>query len=249
MKLACASGVFDRAFRRGDLTQLEFIDACARELACDGVVLDVRHFPRVDVEYLAQLKKMATDLGLAIAAYLDDTFFLAESEGMAAAIDRALRLGALLVAAPLAQQTAMAWSEQLARIGMATSLAKSANVTLAVRNAPGSFAATGYDCKRVTKEGDSAWLRLGLEPALFDAATEPAVLADRTVMLWCDAAHSHEDDRIDAFTGFRGFLVLDRRDGDATLESMRAALLDRASVCRAGHIEPALAGGCGPGAG
>ena len=249
MKLACASGAFDHAFRHGELTQLEFIDACARELACDGVVLDVRHFPRIDGEYLAQLKKMATDLGLAIAAYVDDTFFLAESEGMAAAIDRAVRLGAPLVAAPLARQTAMAWSEQLARIGMATLLAKSANVTLAVRNTPGTFAVTGYDCKRVTKEGDSAWLRLGLEPALFDAATDPASLADRTVMLWCDASRPASQDRVGAFAEFRGFLALDRSDGSATLESARAALLDRASVCRAGLNEPALAGGCGPGAG
>ncbi len=248
MKLACASGAFDRAFRQGDLTQLEFVDACARELACDGVVLDVRHFPRIDVEYLAQLKKMATDLGLEIAAYVDETFFLAESAGMAAAIDRAVRLGAPLVAAPLAQQTAMAWREQLSRMSMATSLAKSANVTLAVRNAPGTYAATGYDCKRVTKEGDSAWLRLGVEPARLDAATDPAKLVDRTVMLWCDAARPPRHDRIEAFTAFRGFLVLDQRDGNATLESIRVALLDRASVCRTGLIEPALAGGCGPGA-
>ena len=47
MKLACASGAFDREIESGELTQLEFLDLCARELDCDGVVLDVRHFPRV----------------------------------------------------------------------------------------------------------------------------------------------------------------------------------------------------------
>ncbi|MHB8432025.1 MAG: TIM barrel protein [Candidatus Tyrphobacter sp.] len=227
MRLACASGAFDRAFARGDLTQLEFVDACARELACDGIVLDVRHFPRVDDDYLAQLKKMATDLGLSVAAYADDTFFAANADGMAAAVERAARLGTPLLCASLAPENAFPWSAQLARIARAASLAKSANVTLAVRNAPGTFAASGYDCKRVCKEGDSAWLRLGLEPALLDGATDPATLADRTVLLWCDAAQAPDHDRVDAFAGFRGFLALDRGDGASTFGSMRAAIAQR----------------------
>ncbi len=190
-------------------------------------MLDVRHFPRVDDDYLAQLKKMTTDLGLSVAAYADDTFFTANADGMAAAIDRAARLGTPLVAAALARENAFSWSAQLARIARATSLAKSANVTLAVRNAPGTFAENGYDCKRTCKEGDSAWLRLGLEPALLGAATDPATLADRTVLLWCDAAQPPEHDRADAFVGFRGFLALDRRDGTSTFGSMRAAIAQR----------------------
>lgn len=232
MRLACASGAFDRAFQRGDLTQLEFVDACARELACDGIVLDVRHFPRVDDDYLAQLKKMSTDLGLSVAAYTDDTFFAANADGMAAAVDRALKLGAPLLAAPLAAESAFPWSAQLARIARATSLAKSANVTLAVRNALGTFAASGYDCKRVCKEGDSAWLRLGLEPAALDAATDPATLTDRTVLLWCDAARAPEQDRAGGFAGFRGFLALDRGDGASTFGSMRAAIAQRRRLYR-----------------
>ena len=71
MKLACASGLLHRAIEHGELTQLEFLDLCARELACDGVVLDVRHFPRTDDDYLAQVKKMAADRGLTIAALAD----------------------------------------------------------------------------------------------------------------------------------------------------------------------------------
>src|SRR5579863_9211938 len=74
MKLACASSSFHRDIERGELTQLEFLDLCARELACDGVVLDVRHFPRTDDDYLAQIKKMATDRGLSIAALADPSF-------------------------------------------------------------------------------------------------------------------------------------------------------------------------------
>ena len=51
MKVASASSAFDRAIERGDLTQLEFIELSARELAVDGVVLDARHFPRTDDDY------------------------------------------------------------------------------------------------------------------------------------------------------------------------------------------------------
>ena len=75
MKLACASSALHHAIERGDLTQLEFIDLCARELACDGVVLDVRHFPRTDDDYLAQIKKMAADRGLTVAALAAPAFF------------------------------------------------------------------------------------------------------------------------------------------------------------------------------
>ncbi|HEY9086447.1 MAG TPA: hypothetical protein VIN40_11015 [Candidatus Tyrphobacter sp.] len=227
MRLACASGAFDRAFERGDLTQLEFIDACARELTCDGVVLDVRHFPRADNDYLAQLKKMTTDLGLSVAAYADDTFFLAGADGMAAALERAWRLGAPLVSSRLARETEIPWSAQLEGIARASALAKGANVTLAVRNAPGTFAATTHDCKRVAKEGDSAWLRFGLQPGVLDATSDPATLLNHTVLLWCDAALPPDRDRISAFAAFRGFLALDRSDGAAALSDMRAAIAQR----------------------
>jgi len=227
MRLACASGAFDRAFMRGDVTQLEFLDACARELACDGVVLDVRHFPRVDDDYLAQLKKMATDLGLSIVAYEDDTFFSADADGMAAAIGRAFMLGAPLLTAPLANEMAFSWSAQLSRINCATALAKTANITLAVRNARGTFAATAYGCKRLCKEGDSAWLRLALEPATLETTSEPSEFVDSTVLLWCDAAQPPQNDAVDAFRNFRGFLALDYADGSANVESMSAAIRQR----------------------
>jgi len=82
MKLACSSTAFDQQLRSGDLTQLEWIDACARELAADGVVFDVRHFPRTDTDYLAQVKKMSADLGLTVAALRHDGFFTADSAHM-----------------------------------------------------------------------------------------------------------------------------------------------------------------------
>jgi hypothetical protein len=237
MKLACASGSLHRDIERGELTQLEFLDLCARELACDGVVLDVRHFPRTDDDYLAQVKKMATDRGLSIAALADAAFFSSSQQRMAEVIDRALILGAPLVAAPLAQEIECTWSEQLARLGDATSLAKARNVTLALRNAPYTFAATTHDCKRVSKEADSAWLRFGPEPQQLDAASDPRTLAPNAVMLWSDTARETERsiaETIANFAGFLGHLTLDESSGAATgaqladaVRRWRKEILDR----------------------
>ncbi len=208
MKLSCASSAFDRMLVAGDLTQLEFIESCARELACDGVVLDVRHFPRTDDDYLAQIKKMAADLGLDVAAIRDDEFFFAPDDAMAATVRLARLTGAPLVTSQLARETALPWSDQLARISAATGLAKAENVTLALRNAPHTFAATTADCKRVLKESDSAWMRLGLEPHAFDATSDPASLAPNVVLLW-QAAELPIADVCDLFPTFRAHLTLD----------------------------------------
>jgi sugar phosphate isomerase/epimerase len=192
MKLAVSSSCVSDALDRGDLTQLEFIDNAARVVRCDGVTLDVRHFPRSDGDYLAQIKKMATDLGLCIVALESHDFFTADEGTMRAQIDMALAVGAPLLCASLAAETASSWSDQLARIGTASGLAKSANVTLAVRNAPGTFAASAHDCKRLTKEADSAWLRLALDPNAFDAASDWTPLLGNAVIAFDE--HDREPD-------------------------------------------------------
>ena len=237
MKLACASGSFHRDIESGELTQLEFLDLCARELACDGVVLDVRHFPRTDYDYLAQVKKMATDRGLTIAALADPEFFAAPQEHVTGVLDRAIALGAPIVAAPLALQTEFSWTDQLARLGAATSLAKEHNVTLALRNAAGTFAATTHDCKRVAKEADSAWLRFGPQPQAFDVASDPRLLASNTVLLWSDAGSESARsiaNTLALFSDFRGHVAFDESTGEATAAQVaqmvrrwRNAILDR----------------------
>jgi hypothetical protein len=227
MKLACASSALHHAIEHGDLTQLEFIDLCARELACDGVVLDVRHFPRTDDDYLAQIKKMAADRGLTVAALGAPGFFEAPDEGMTAVLGYAVALGAPLVAGTLARETDCTWSDQLARLGAATGIAKAFNVTLAVRNAPRTFAATTLDCKRVVKEADSAWLRFGPEPRAFDAASDPTELAANTVLLWSNVGDETErsvGDAIRGFYAFRGHLALDEPSGDASVADVRSAM-------------------------
>jgi hypothetical protein len=227
MKLACASGALHSAFVRGDLTQLEFLDLCAHELACDGVVLDVRHLPRTDDDYLAQVKKMAADRGLTVAAVASATFFGSAENVMADVLGYAIALGAPLVSGELAREIDCSWNEQLARLNVATSLAKAANVTLAVRNAAGTFAASTHDCKRVVKEADSAWLRFGPNPRAFDAASHPVELAANSVLLWSNVGDETErsvDDVIRGFAAFRGHLTLDEPSGDASFADVRTAM-------------------------
>lgn len=227
VKLAAASSALHRTIDRGDLTQLEFLDLCAQALAADGAVLDLRHFPRTDDEYLAQVKKMAADRGLTIAAISDAAFFGSPQERMLETLRIAVAVGSPLVASPLAAETAWPWSEQLAALGIATSLAKTQNVTLAVRNAPGTFAATTHDCKRVAKETDSAWLRFGPEPRALDAASDPSALATNSVLLWSNVGDETErsvGDVIHGFAQFRGHLALDEPSGDGSVAEMQSAM-------------------------
>ncbi|HEY6485722.1 MAG TPA: TIM barrel protein [Candidatus Cybelea sp.] len=236
MKLACASSALGREIENGELTQLEFLDLCAHELACDGVVLDVRHFPRVDAEYLAQIKKMATDWGLTIAALSDASLFKAEGSYVERIFDYAVALGAPLIAAPLCSETECSWTQQLTRLGDATSLAKAANVTLALRNAPSTFANSTHDCKRVVKETDSAWLRYGPDPAALDGASDPHALAANTVLLWTRvrAGEPQTVAAAQAFAGFRGFVALDEPGEDADVRLAGTALREwRDTLCHA----------------
>jgi hypothetical protein len=224
MKLACSSTAFDNLLRSGELTQLEWVDLCAHELAADGVVFDVRHFPRTDSDYLAQVKKMAADLGLTVAAFRDDGFFTADEAAMEQSLTSALALGSPLLAAPLPAETSASWSEVQARLGSATSLAKRLNVTLALRNAPGTFAATSHDMKRASKEADSAWLRYGPDFDALDAASDASALAAKAVLAWAraDAQAAAMQALADTLGAYCGFVALDA-PGDATSASMKNA--------------------------
>jgi len=212
--------------RGGDLTQLEWIDACARELAADGAVLDVRHFPRTDTDYLAQIKKLAADLGLSVAALRHDGFFTADDAHKEQALEMALAVGAPLLSAPLPPMTAAAWNDVLTGLGQAASLAKRFNVTLALRNQPNSFAAGTHDMKRVTKETDSAWVRYGPDFDTLEEGSDPNELLPKAVLAWLDYASA--DSAADLVRGmlraYRGFLVLDAAQGDANVAGMKAVV-------------------------
>ncbi len=220
MKLACTSGTCSQAIDSGELTQLEFLDFCANEFSCDSVVLDVRHFPRTDDDYLAQLKKMAADLGVTVAALADDDFLSGESEYMDRRIAQAVAVGAPLMLSRAAAETAMPWTRQLDRLNEATGIAKRANVTIGLRNAAGTFAGSVLDCKRVSKEADSAWLRYALDPNGMPDDIGP--LEPKAVALYAPLAAGEEAAKalLERFGAFRGPLIL---DGAAAPAEMRNA--------------------------
>lgn len=223
MKLASSSTAFDEQLRSDRLTQLEWLDLCAHELAADGVVFDVRHFPRTDTDYLAQLKKMTADLGLTVAALRHDGFFDADQTHTEQALELALALGAPLLSAPLPPETAASWSELQNRLGNATALAKRLNITLAVRNTPHTYAASSHDLKRISKEADSAWLRFGPDFAALDAGSDAHALVAKTVLVWSELTASPEQ-AAGLLEEYRGFIVLDASAGDANAAAMKNAL-------------------------
>ncbi|MDQ2908046.1 MAG: sugar phosphate isomerase/epimerase [Candidatus Eremiobacteraeota bacterium] len=215
MKIATSSASFSSAFAAGTLTQLEWLDICANELEVDGVVFDARDFPREDVDYLAQLKKMSADLGLTVAAL--EIGHANETERF---LSIAVALGAplLLVHAPGRSDETQAWADFAAAVKTTAGHAKRVNVTVTLRAFPQTLCENAADCKRVAKDVDSAWLRFASVPAAPDAADENRALLAKSVI----AVHAIGD--IDQFarTGdeeaalliasiarFRGFVVLE----------------------------------------
>jgi len=242
MKIASSSASFSRAFEDG-LTQLEWLDLCASELELDGIVFDSRHFPRRDADYLSQLKKTATDLGLTVAGLAAPDAF----EDGVSRLDDALALGAplVIVEALGIREDPAAWARCAAALGSFASAAKSRNVTLALRNAPSSLCASVLDSKRMLKDVDSSWLRVALDAAALGALERSDDLIAKTVI----ATHAVSDTTtfatlndvearrlLDALRGFRGFVCIDRCDESgarAALHDAIARFQTLAAACKA----------------
>jgi sugar phosphate isomerase/epimerase len=218
MKLACSSADLAASLEAGTLTQLEWLDWCAAELAVDGVVFDMRHFPRSDADYLAQLKKLCADLGLTVAAVADDALLGDDrAPALSAAIATALELGAPLaiVRAPLSSDDPAAWNRCVAAAKLAVRAAKRSNVTLALRNAPGTLCATVADCKRLAKDVDSAWLRFAPDVASLDATEPPAPLLRRAaIAVHALGPRDGYPAIVRAIAELRAFLVIEPAAGD-----------------------------------
>ncbi len=217
MKLASSSASFDAALAAGALTQLEWLDLCARELDLDGIAFDARHFPRADDDYLAQLKKLAVDLGLTVAGLACDVLAAAagpEDERVGTAwLEAARTLGAPLLVSgvPAANPDDPAgWNDLVAAAKAAALVAKRCNVVLAIRNAPRTLCASVADLKQLGKEVDSSWLRYAVDAAALDPPEPVATLLPRTVVAVHAAGGDTADGALAALAGFRGFLVIDR---------------------------------------
>jgi sugar phosphate isomerase/epimerase len=204
MRIAVSSSTFRRPLDAGELTQLEWIERCASELGADGVVTALSDFPRFDDEYVAQLRKVAIDLG--IVPFGIDAPGLLDPAGDPAALERAVAVakgfGAALIrtAPPAPGEVPPATFAETVRVAKNLSrAAKAANVTVVVTTAPGTIGEDLAAVKHLLKDVDSAWMRpcptALLEPEqigpkdrfpafLATPADDPAAVAARASRAW-----------------------------------------------------------------
>jgi hypothetical protein len=183
MKIAVTSSAFAALLRRGDFTQLEWLEACANRLELDGVVFALADFPRTDLEYAAQIKKVATDLGLVPVA-LDAPGLLDPDLPETARTDAltlATAIGTALIrvtAGPAGELPPETFARAVAAAKEFTSAAKAANVTVSVAAAAGSLLPDIAAVQNFSKYVDSAWLRYDRPPLRRLALDkDPAMLA------------------------------------------------------------------------
>jgi arginine utilization protein RocB len=194
---------------------LEWLDWCATTLAVDGLVFDVRHFPRVDGDYLAQIKKVATDLGVSVAAVRDDRLL---DGGTLASIEIAQAIGApiVLLQAGVASDDAGAAARLTEMAQVAAREAKKQNVTLAARAVAGTLLDDASALKRLAKDVDSSWLRFAIDPAQTSdphdgIVTRSVIAAHESTELDAFGADVHADisSALRGLNAFRGFFALD----------------------------------------
>jgi sugar phosphate isomerase/epimerase len=229
MQLCCSTSSYRRTLERGDLTQLEWVDLCARELPVDGVEFDARFFPRTDDDYLAQLKKLCADRCLTVASATsmvslggDDVD--AVLEAFLPWIDRAVALGAPVLrfeSGLTSGSPGIAWREFVRGLKAACAHAKLRNVTLALQaGESGSLVASTADVRRALKECDSAWLRISMRAVDLVGAlsAEWIGLMDETVVATTETGAAEEITALES-AGYRGFLSLsysgDRDESEA----------------------------------
>jgi hypothetical protein len=173
VRIAVSSSTFRRPLASGELTQLEWVEHCASVLALDGVLADVVDFPRTDAEYVAQLRKVAIDLGL--VPFGLDAAGLLEAPASAAresALALAGGFGAAVIRTalpPPGEVPPASFSEAVATAKAFGRVAKAANVTLIVPPTPGTLGEDLAAVKHLIKDADSAWLRAcpsAVDPAL-----------------------------------------------------------------------------------
>jgi len=220
MKLAVSSRSFARGIESGALTQLEWLDVCSAEPTIDGVDASIEHFPRLDPEYLAQIKKLCVDRGLTIAG-VNSSLALGGADvdpqipELESALDAASALGAPLVrfaCGAVSGSPGVAWRELIRALKAASEHAKRVNVTLALSPRAQSLVPDEAAVKRALKECDSAWLRLAL-PA--EVAWEPHA-GDAVIMV---AAPAGSD--LAAALRFRGFVSLEDERGGVDAAALR----------------------------
>ena len=221
MRIAVSSSTFRRPLAAGELTQLEWLEKCASVLGADGVLAAVEDFPRRDAEYVAQLRKVAVDLGL--VPFGLDAPGLLEPEGAAQrepVLALAAGFGALVVRTtlpPPGEVPPATFVEAVAAAKAFSRAAKAANVTILVSAAPGTIGEDLSGVKHLLKDIDSAWLR-----ACPDAVSAGEVgPKDRYPAFRARAG----DDPVEvASRASRSWVILDPAPGERLWEGTRDAI-------------------------
>jgi sugar phosphate isomerase/epimerase len=204
----------------GALTQLEWLDRCASELALDGVEFAAAHFPRTDDDYLAQLKKLCVDRGLTAAAVTVDIPFGAgdvdrQASDLAEWIACAIALGAPLLRFSSGAATGsppIAWRELVRGLKMVCAGAKEHNVTLALLPRESTQVASPAEVKRALKECDSAWLRVALTTSHLSGVSGAAweeLLAETTFVVSAGTTDGREGVAALRGCGYIGFVSIE----------------------------------------
>lgn len=234
MRIAVSSSPFRRPLAAGKLTQLEWVECCASVLGVDGIVADLADFPRTDGEYVAQLRKVAVDVGIVpfgvdAAALLDPQ---AEGQACEAALAVASGFGALIVRSPLPAPGEVPPATFVTTVGAAKAASKAAkrfNVTLVVPARPGTLAEDAAGVRHLLKDVDSAWLRPC--PRAIDGTAEWGP-KDRFPAF--EAAVEDDAEGVAGGAG-PGWVILDAREG---LERPWERLGERIDALRAVRPQP-----------
>ncbi|HEX3550431.1 MAG TPA: hypothetical protein VHT53_08650 [Candidatus Elarobacter sp.] len=164
MRIALSSSTFRRPLAAGELTQLEWLERSASALGVDGVLAAVEDFPRTDAEYVAQLRKVAIDLGVVPfgidAGSLFDAGVSSERRDGALALATAFGAAVIRTTLPPPGDVPPATFVDVARSAKSFArAAKLANVTVLVATAPGTLGDDAAGVKHFVKDVDSAWIR------------------------------------------------------------------------------------------
>jgi hypothetical protein len=164
MRVALSSSSFRRPLAAGVVTQLEWVERCASALDVDGVLVATADFPRSDPDYVAQVRKVAVDLGIVPfgvdAPGLLDPATLPEQR--AAMLSLAARFGASVARTTLPPPGEVPPATFAATVLVAKAVskeAKAANLTIVVPPCLGTLGADLAGVRHLLKDVDSAWLR------------------------------------------------------------------------------------------
>ncbi len=197
-------------------------------LGVDGIVADIADFPRLDREYVAQVRKIAVDMGI-VPFGIDAPALLdpAAQPDDVTTLGIATAFGALVVRTylpPPGDVPPADFAAAVARTKAACKLAKAANVTLIVPARTGTLGDDEAAVAHLLKDVDSAWVRA------CPRATAPLVASSRD-RFPARVARTDDDPRSVA-DATNGWLILDTDAPDdpfgvlgAAIAALRAAAL------------------------